>query len=276
MCKSGKDTTLRKGGSIRSTLSREEVVEFHENGYLGPIKACSPERARQFAEQFEEEILGRNSSPLEDVDVSNRHDRHRDSRLVYEFLTQPSIVETISDIYGPDLLLWSSHFWEKDPGESGVPWHQERHFSAVEPPVTATIDLALDPVDEEAGCMGVVPGSHEQDVPHTEAGGAESQGFADSEYVNTDNSVRVELEAGEFVLYNSRLLHRTYRNDTETRRRSFSCRMTTPAVWIKSDSPLLYDGHESIVASGENWHGLNETGEPPSATGFTPQSKREE
>lgn len=261
-------------GSTDNILSREEVLKFHTEGYLGPIKACSPEEARQFVEQFEADVLEQDSYPLEDADVSARHDRHLDSRLVYEFLTQPSIVETISAIYGSDLLLWSSHFWEKDPEESGVPWHQEHHFSAVEPPLTATIDLALDPVDEEAGCMGVIPGSHERAVPHTEADGAESQGWVDPEYVDAEDSVRVELEAGEFILYNSRLLHRTYTNDTDARRRSFSCRMTTPEVWIKSDSPLMYDGHESIVVSGEDSHGLNETTEPPAGTGYE-QSNQE-
>ncbi|MFB6176111.1 MAG: phytanoyl-CoA dioxygenase family protein, partial [Halobaculum sp.] len=229
---------------------------------LGPIRACSPSAAREFVETFETEVLG---SESDDREASPRHDRHLDSRSVYEFLTQSSIVETIRSIYGSDLLLWSSHFWEKEPGEEGVPWHQERHFSAVEPPVTATIDLALDPVDETSGCMGVIPGSHERAVPHTEADGAESQGYVDSRFVEEAETVRIGLDPGEFVLYNARLLHRTYANETDRRRRSLSCRMTIPEVRIDSESPLLYSGHQSVVVSGTDGHGLNETTEPPAS-----------
>lgn len=243
--------------------SREQVEQFHEEGYLGPLRACSPEEATEFIETAEAEILSGDSYPLDQTDKSIKHDRHRDSRLVYEFLSQPSIVQPIASVYGPDLLLWTSHFWKKDSGENGVPWHQEQHFSAVEPPVTATIDLALDPVDERSGCMEVIPGSHERFVPHGDAGGAESQGLADPECVDEERAVSIPLEPGEFVLYNSRLLHRTLDNDTGTPRRSISCRMTKPTVKIQRDSPLMYDDHASIVVTGEDRHGINPTVEPP-------------
>lgn len=245
-------------------LSYEQVEQFHERGYLGPLRACSPERAMEFAETAEQEVLT-GEYPLEHTDKSIRHDRYRDSKRVYDFLSQSSIVETVASVYGLDLLLWTSHFWEKDPDESGVPWHQEQHFSAVEPPVTATIDLALDPVDREAGCMEVVPGSHEEFVSHGEAAGAESQGMVNPNAVDEDRAVSVPLEPGEFVLYNSRLLHRTLDNDTDRRRRSISCRMTMPMVKIRRDSPLMYDEHASIVVHGEDRHGINPTVAPPEA-----------
>ncbi|MFD1564459.1 phytanoyl-CoA dioxygenase family protein [Haloarchaeobius amylolyticus] len=246
-------------------LSYEKVKQFHKDGYLGPLKACSPDEAAEFAESVEVEILNGDGYPLDHTDKSIRHDRHRDSQLVYDFLSQPSIVNRIQSLYGPDLLLWTSHFWEKEPGESGVPWHQEQHFSAVEPPVTATIDLALDPVDETSGCMEVIPGSHEQFVPHGEAAGAESQGLADSEYVDQSCARSIPLKAGEFVLYNSRLLHRTLANGTDRERRSVSCRMTPPIINIQHESPLMYDDHASIVVSGEDRYGINRTVEPPSS-----------
>lgn len=243
-------------------LTKEQVEQFYEEGYLGPLKACSPEEAREFREQAWNTLETENY-PLQDADVSPRHDRHRDSRLVYDFVTQPGIVEKISDIYGPDLLLWTSHLWEKGPGEEGVPWHQEQHFSAIEPPITATLDLALDPYDEKSGCFQVIPGSHEGFIPHTGADGAESQGYADRDYFDESEAVSVELEPGEFLVYNSRLLHQTLDNDTDRSRRTVSCRMTTPLVNILTDSPIMYDDHEAIVVKGEDWHGLNATTTPP-------------
>lgn len=244
-------------------LSIEQVLQFHEEGYIGPLRACSPDEARQFIETAETDVLSAEMEPEDWPSPSRKHDRHRDSGLVYDFLTQSTIVDPVRSIYGPDLLLWTSHFWKKAPGETGVPWHQEQHFSAIEPPVTATIDLALDPVDETAGCMQVVPGSHEEFIPHGEAAGAESQGLADPAYVDEAAAVNVELEAGEFVLYNSRLAHRTLDNDTDEAHRSISCRMTNPTVHIKSGSALMYDGHASLLVNGEDRHGINRTAEPP-------------
>lgn len=244
-------------------LSTDQVEQFYEEGYLGPLRACPPVEAAEFIERVEAEVLNTDDYPFSHTDAGPRHDRHRDSRLVYDFITQPSIIEKISSLYGPNLLLWTSHLWEKKSGEAGVPWHQEQHFSAIEPPVTATLDLALDPYDVEAGCFQVIPGSHESYIPHGEASGAESQGMAGPEHVDDERAVTVELDAGEFLVYNSRLLHRTLNNDTGRSRRTISCRITTPLVKILTSSPLIHEEHKSIVVKGNDWHGINETVEPP-------------
>lgn len=245
-------------------LTSEQVDRFYEEGYLGPLKACPPEEAREFADEFQNGLDFENY-PRSHTGASPRHDRHLDSRAVYEFLTQPGLLEKVSSVYGPNLLLWTSHFWEKEPGDDGVPWHQEHHFCAVEPPVTATLDLALDPYSRESGCFQVIPGSHEDYVPHTTADGAESQGYADPQHLEESDAVTVELEPGEFLLYNTRLLHRTLENETAQSRRTISCRMTTPLTEIQTDSPLLYDEHEALVVKGEDWSGRNEVTSPPEA-----------
>lgn len=242
-------------------LSDEEVSQFYEEGYLGPLRACSPEEATAFADTFQSSIRDDDDRGLDGV--SETHDRHRDSTTVYEFLTQPGILDRVRSLYGPNLLLWTSHFWEKEPGDEGVPWHQEQHFSAIEPPITATLDLALDPYPAESGCFQVIPGSHEEFVPHSDATGAESQGYADPAHVDETAAVDVELEAGEFLIYNSRLVHRTQPNRTETSTRTISCRLTTPLVDVQTESPLLYDDHAATVVSGDDWGGRNETTAPP-------------
>ncbi|MFB1063421.1 phytanoyl-CoA dioxygenase family protein [Natrinema sp. H-ect4] len=246
-------------------LSETEVDQFYEEGYLGPIKACSPEVAQEFADRFQSEILT-GEYPRSHTGASPRHDRHLDSSCVYEFITNPKIVDKIRSLYGPNLLLWTSHFWEKESGDEGVPWHQEQHFNAIEPPITATLDLALDPYSEESGCFQVIPGSHKEFIPHTEAGDAESQGIADSGYVDETDAISVELQPGEFLVYNTRLLHRTLKNNTDRNRRTISCRITTPLVDIDTDSPLLYDEHEAVMIAGTDWNGRNETTSPPEKT----------
>jgi len=129
-----------------ATLSKSDVERFHPDGFLGPIRAFSPEAMDQFAEGVATILSGKDGS----------HHRHLDSRAIYEMCASPEIVGKSSGISGPDIMLWASNFFVKYPGARETPWHQDQNTgvpAVLEPPLNVSVWLAIDEVRAANSCM---------------------------------------------------------------------------------------------------------------------------
>jgi hypothetical protein len=52
---------------------------------------------------------------------------HLTQRWAHALVTSPAILDRVEDLLGPNILVWSSQFWVKEPGSgSFVGWHQAR------------------------------------------------------------------------------------------------------------------------------------------------------
>lgn len=82
---------------------------------------------------------------------------------VFEFVTQPAILDMVEEQIGPDILLYSSHMLCKPP-QTGqlVPWHQDAPYWNVKGRFSPGIWIALDDIDEENGAMSVIPEWHKK------------------------------------------------------------------------------------------------------------------
>ena len=75
----------------------------------------------------------------------------------------------VEDLIGPDILCWNAIFWIKEPGaESFVGWHQDKDYWGLDNRELVSVWVALADASEEAGCMSVLPGSHQVDMTHDE------------------------------------------------------------------------------------------------------------
>src|SRR5690242_4725827 len=109
-------------------LTREEVLRFMNEGYLGPFTLCSPEEMAVLRGRIEREVLtdpGPSGNPVQS--------RHLDRRVVYDICSHPAIVDRMAAIFGPDLVLWRSNFFTKEPGAREIPWHQDFQYWPLEP-----------------------------------------------------------------------------------------------------------------------------------------------
>ena len=81
------------------------MARFRRDGYLGPFALCSPDEMAVLRPEIERVLA---------TDPANGdgrvHNRHLDSRAVYDLATRPEIVERMACLYGPDLLLWRTNF----------------------------------------------------------------------------------------------------------------------------------------------------------------------
>ena len=75
------------------------------------------------------------------------------------------------DASHPDILIWGSGFFIKDPGDGAyISWHQDATYWGLEPPEITTAWIALTPSTAESGCLQVAPGTHKMDqLPHDDS-----------------------------------------------------------------------------------------------------------
>ena len=102
-------------------LSRDEIEHFHQQGWLGPYTSFSPAEMAEIRDRLETGLLG---TPTV-WGGSQYQTRHLDNRQVYDLCTHPAILDRVACLLGPDLVLWQSNFFLKEPGSKQIPWHQD-------------------------------------------------------------------------------------------------------------------------------------------------------
>jgi len=241
-------------------LSREQVEFFHANGYIGPLKLCSPEKMAEYRHIIETEVLPvTGPNPKSPVQC-----RHLDKRAVYDMVTDPAVLDPMKSLYGPDLVLWATYFFTKEPGGVEIPWHQDLNYWPIEPLINISAWIAIDRVTKENSCVQLIAGSHKSVVPHIKSVGEMAFGeMADPAYVDETKLINMELEPGEFFLFNEKTLHHSNKNVSSKRRMGLTARMTLPIVKITHDIPPLFPGHVALMACGHDTMGFNRLGTPP-------------
>ena len=102
-------------------------------------------------------------------------------------------------------------WFNKPPGMvHPTPPHQDNYYFNLKPPNTVSIWLALDPVDEENGCLRYLPGSHLRGLrPHgvTSVLGF-SQGITDYGPEDEKLETAIQLQPGDAAAHHCEVIHR--------------------------------------------------------------------
>ena len=114
----------------------------------------------------------------------------------------------------------------------------------MKPPNVATLWLALDPVDDENGCLRYVPGSHRKGIRahHPTSVLGFSQGICN--YVAEDElrEIPICLAPGDLVVHHGETIHRANPNRSATRhRRSFAMVFRGESVARDHDAYARYE-----------------------------------
>ena len=241
-------------GKLESLLNRAEVDAFVADGYLGPYAAMSPADMAVVRREIEQSVLTTDGpNPRSRV-----QSRHIDQPVIFDLATHPAIIDRIAGLLGPDLIVWATQLWLKQPGGAEIPWHQDINFWPLEPPVNTSAWIAIDEVTVENSCVQIIPGSHRDSLPHTKA--EEEMAFgemADPDSFDVGGAINMELKPGEFFIFSERTLHRSSKNTSAKRRLGMSLRVTLPMVHIFQDNPPLHAGHTAILARGQDVMGFN-------------------
>jgi phytanoyl-CoA hydroxylase len=157
-------------------LTPAQVQEFRDKGYLLGSRALSPAQVKTLQNDLMTVIANKGRTDVRQPAL-NRNMHGGDNTPVYQIvniwhatdafralLSNTTIVEEVAQITGAkQLRVWHDQIQYKPAGVGGpTMWHQD---SPLWPPVQpideqVTAWIALDDVDQENGCMSMVPGSH--------------------------------------------------------------------------------------------------------------------
>ena len=126
--------------------------------------------------------------------------------------THPRIVDIVSQLIGPDVILWGSTVFYKRAAKGPMTaWHRDGQAWPIRPLATTTVWIAASPSTRENGCLRVIPGSHAgrqlgrhvyEDRPDMMV-----RLSLDPSEVDEDKAVDVELQAGEMVIFDVYTIH---------------------------------------------------------------------
>ena len=234
---------------------------YHRDGFHFPLEVLSEAQAlacRAELERLErrigEETLG-NKGQLNYCHVVFRF---ADARVRH-----PRILDAVEQILGPDILCWSSTFFNKEPRTaSWVSWHQDLRYWGLSGDDEVAVWLALGRVTEAHGCMRFVPGSHRLGLlEHRDTFDEENfltRGQQAVFDVDESRAVNVELEAGQASLHHGRLLHASAPNASDERRVGFVINYIAPAM-----RQVVAERDYAVLVRGEDRHGHFELVPPP-------------
>ena len=200
-------------------LTPEQIAGYERDGYICPVDAFSPERARGWRERLQE------FERTEGRKMTRGHNfkPHLLFPWVDEIVHAPEVLDAVEDLIGPDIRLFHLTAWPKDAGSGTyVSWHQDATYFALKPDCHVTAWVALTDAPVESGCMEVVPGSHRLgQLSHTEMQDPEnllSRGQTLAVDVVRDRTEFMPVKAGQFSLHHTHLVHNSRPNRSSDRR----------------------------------------------------------
>ena len=200
-------------------LTDAQVAQYERDGFICPVDAFPVEQAAAWSARLEA------FERAEGQKMTRGHNfkPHLLFPWVDEIVHSPQVLDAVEDLIGPDIRLFHLTVWPKDPGSGAyVSWHQDATYFALDPICHVTAWVALTDAPVESGCMEVVPGSHKLgQLRHAEMQNTEnllSRGQTLTEEVDCSRTVFMPVNAGQFSLHHTHLVHNSRPNRSRHRR----------------------------------------------------------
>ena len=229
------------------TLTVEQVERFNRDGYLMPLRIFSPSEIAEIRGYFDQLLAKYTAEGKDSYSISTAHARHG---RVWDILTNPRIAAIVTDLIGPSVVGWGSHFFCKMPGHGKhVAWHQDASYWPLTPSKAVTVWLAIDDADRGNACMKYIPGTHvlghlTYQLTEQDAANVLNQTVPDIEKYG--EPVYVELKAGEASVHSDLLLHGSDANESSRRRCGLTLRFTPGDV-----KAYLGWADKGVIVAGE-------------------------
>ena len=194
-------------------LSETQLQYFQSQGFLVGLDVFSIEQCEKFrtrTEEFEHHYPEEVSWAL-DIKCNLLFD------WVYELSTFPLLLDIVSDLIGPDVLLTNSIFRIKEPFSSThYDWHQDAARIEVNP-AFVIVYISISDATTENGCLRVIPGSNQQIEPFHLTSYAERQ-VARVNEVDESSAVDMVLQQGQVGIFDCNTIHGSSSNNSRNRR----------------------------------------------------------
>ena len=226
-------------------LTQTQIDRFWRDGCVFPVRVMPEADALELRRKLEAFERG-TGAPLKGA---LRHKSHLLFTWLADLVRNAKIVDAVEDLYGPNLLCWTTNFFIKEARNPAfVSWHQDSTYWGLDKPDVVTAWVALTPSNKANGAMEFIPGTHTKDqIPHRDTFAKNNlltRGQEVAVEVDASQAVAIELEPGEISLHHVRLVHGSPPNPSDDRRIGFAIRYipTTVAQVAGEDSATLVRG----------------------------------
>jgi ectoine hydroxylase-related dioxygenase (phytanoyl-CoA dioxygenase family) len=244
-----------------------QFVHYQEHGFLIVRDLIAPDEVDELLAHVAE--LGE-----ERIRV---HMLHRQLEIHERFMLHPRILDVVQALAGPDVLALQTMLFLKQPGSPGQGYHQDSFHIQTEPDTLIGAWLALDPADEENGCLQITAGSNHEPV-YPDGSERHRPGghrlLADIHWVTAADDpderrndltavarryagreVAAVLQPGDVAFFSGRVLHRSHANRSADRmRRSFVAHYCNARSFVPWDDDRPPPGesanHRHVLARG--------------------------
>ena len=255
-------------------MAPEEVAHSHQHGYVVPAGFNLDASELEWIKARHAALVNQHAESSPEYADYIPHLLPLDPGFKTVVTRNPTILEMVRQVVGPDVCLWNQSFFAKPAGTGRkVPFHQDGEYWPIRPLATCTVWIAIDDSSVDNGCLKVVPGSHSsgrlfehefKDDPEHLALGLELKAGT----YEPAAAVPIELEPGQVSLHDVYLAHGSERNASRRSRRGMTLRfMPTTSVYdrdaVKEDGgptpgPVSMRSLPLYLAAGRDVSGKND------------------
>ncbi len=238
-------------------LSEEQVAHFHEFGYVSGIKLLEPDQVsvlnRELTEIMDPEHPGNalfhefhtNESNDPDSVLFHSLGHWRISEAFHDVLWNPAFLMAASQLLEDKAVrFWHDQLFCKPAQHGGVvAWHQDYSYW------TRTIAMqhltcwtGLDDASTENGCLHYISKSHTWGLLEKPELAGDMEGLMD--YLSEEQKaafepVPVPLKKGYATFHHPLMVHGSYENRSDRRRRAFVLNVFADGTVSNTNDPLL-------------------------------------
>ena len=228
-------------------LSQAQIAYYQKNGFIFQVGVFSEKATAKLRNHLEQA----ESKAKPGMKQATRKDLLITHAWAWDLVHDHRIVDPISDVLGPNVLLWSMDWFIKEPGPSFVSYHQDATYWGLYPHHVATAWIALSDAGPKTGPMKFIPESHkgplyEQDDTF-EGNNLLSRGQHVKTEVNEKDSILATLSPGEMSIHDVRTIHGSGPNTTTDRRIGMALRYCATNV-----KQTKTDRDRAILVAGED------------------------
>nr|XP_033802073.1 probable alpha-ketoglutarate-dependent hypophosphite dioxygenase [Geotrypetes seraphini] len=240
--------------------SDQMKLRYDTQGFLTEISVLDKEELEDAKRAFEklEEEFGKEYTQY------NLHNIHLEHEWVMNLAAHPLLLQTMTAILGPNVILLDSRFICKYPS-SEVPhadniapyvaWHQDIKYWGFEGGPVASVWLALDEVNTENGVLQIIPESHKQGILEHQIAVISGNMLTSNQeiprhLVDAEKAVECPLKAGQMSIHDGLTVHASESNMSNRRRCGFVIRYVPTTAYPVEDPERPRTFPATVLVSG--------------------------
>jgi ectoine hydroxylase-related dioxygenase (phytanoyl-CoA dioxygenase family) len=209
-------------------ITPEQKKQFDEQGFLVVRGLFSAQEVQAYTDHYMElRAQGKKPGDFSGVDPTSNDPLKKFPRMIHmhrwdkaslDWLLDQRIAATLTALMGAEPYAAQTMLYFKPPQARGQALHQDQFYLRVQPGTCIAAWMALDPCDEENGCLRVVPGSQNWPLLCTLKADT-TQSFTDVTVpIPAGTPVEsVVMAPGDVLFFNGQVVHGSGPNHSETR-----------------------------------------------------------